>query len=143
MAIEGTRPVLLEVQALASKSSFNYPKRTASGFDLNRVYFICAVIERFLKLPLQGYDVYVNVTAGAKITEPSADLAVAVAIVSSFKNRTVGPKTVVFGEVGLSGEVRSVGSQKRRDVEAKKLGFSNIVSPETVKTLSQAVSLAL
>ena len=143
VAIEGTRPVLLEVQALASKSSFNYPKRTASGFDLNRVYFICAVIERFLKLPLQGYDVYVNVTAGAKITEPSADLAVAVAIVSSFKNRTVGPKTVVFGEVGLSGEVRSVGSQKRRDVEAKKLGFSNIVSPETVKTLSQAVSLAL
>jgi DNA repair protein RadA/Sms len=143
VTMEGTRPVLLEVQALVSKTSFNYPRRSASGFDLNRLYFICAVVEKHLKIPLQGFDVYVNVTSGAKITEPSADLAVALAIASSFKNRATGPKTVAFGELGLSGEVRMVGSQKRREGEAKKLGFSNLVGPAQVKTLLEATRLAL
>lgn len=143
VVLEGTRPVLLEVQALVSKSAFNYPRRAVSGFELNRLYFLCAVIEKFLKISLPSNDVYVNVTSGAKIEEPAGDLALALAIVSSFKGRPLKPKTLVFGEVGLSGEVRQVSGQKKRFDEAKKLGFTNIISPLNVKTVAEAVRMAL
>ena len=141
--MEGSRPVLLEVQALVSTTSFNYPRRTASGFDLNRLYFIAAVLEKYLKLPLSTLDVFVNVTGGVKIEEPAADLAVALAIVSSAKEKALRASSLVFGELGLSGEVRSVPSQAKRFLEAKKLGFTNVLSADSVKTLKEAVQKAL
>lgn len=141
--MEGSRPVLLEVQALVSPSSFNYPRRSVSGFDLNRLYFIVAVLEKYLRLPLSKLDVFVNLTGGVKVEEPATDLAAALAIVSSVKNKALKAKTLVFGELGLSGEVRAVSAQDKRQAEAKKLGFTQDVSPASVKTLIEAVKKAL
>jgi DNA repair protein RadA/Sms len=130
--IEGSRPLLLEIQSLTSKVTFGYPKRTASGFDFNRLQLIAAIISKRLGLNLSAYDIYVNVVGGMKISDPSADLAVALAIVSSVKDLSL-KSTVVIGELGLSGEVRNVPHLEKRVREAEKLGFKKILVPAGTK----------
>lgn len=143
VALEGNRPLLLEVQALTTKTAFGYPRRTAVGYDVNRLYFLIAVLEKHLRLTLQAQDIYVNVTGGLSIEEPAADLAVALAIISSFKNSLLKKGTVAFGEVGLTGELREGGLTERRRREAERLGFKNVVSPTTCPTLRAAVVQAI
>ena len=128
-AMEGTRPILVEVQALVNRTSFGYPKRAASGFDLNRLNLLCAVLTRRTKLDLSEFDVYINIVGGIKINEPAADLAVCMAIASAARGLKLKDDAVVFGEVGLSGEVRHVPSVEKRLSEVKKLGFSCAVGP--------------
>lgn len=131
--VEGTRPLLVEIQALVSTSNFGYPKRTASGFDLNRLNVLIAVLERRTKLKLSDKDIYINVVGGIKLTDPAADLAVCMAIASASAERRLASGAVVFGEVGLGGEVRSVSSADKRIVEAKKLGFTYAIAPSAKK----------
>ena len=128
-SLEGTRPMLLEVQALVSYTTFNIPRRTATGMDFNRVVLLIAVLEKRANLQLAAYDSYVNLTGGIKIAEPSLDAAVAVAIASSYKNVAVSADTVVFGEIGLTGEIRAVSMAERRVAEAAKLGFKCCIVP--------------
>ena len=128
-AIEGNRPILVEVQALVHKTNFGYPKRTASGFDLNRLQLLVAVISRRTKLNLSEYDIYINFVGGFKITEPAADLAVAMAIASAASGRELPDDLVVFGEVGLSGEIRRAVMAEKRVSEARKMGFKAAVGP--------------
>ncbi len=127
--MEGTRPLLVEVQALVNRTNYGYPKRTASGFDLNRLNLLVAVLERRTKLSLADQDIYVNIVGGLKITEPAADLAVAMAIGSAAKGLQLKANAVVFGEVGLSGEVRHVPFIEKRVAEARKLGFKGAIGP--------------
>lgn len=127
--MEGTRVFLVEVQALTSYTQFGHPKRTASGFDLNRLNIIIAVLNRYAKLKLDSCDVYVNVVGGLKLKEPAADLAVAMAIASSKLKKPLPPELVVMGEMGLSGEIRKVTQMERRQKEAEKLGFSQVLKP--------------
>lgn len=127
--IEGTRPLLVEIQALVNPTSFGYPKRTASGFDLNRLNLLIAVLERRTKLNLSDKDIYINVVGGLKLGDPAADLAVCMAIASAAAGRRLDDGIVVFGEVGLGGEVRSAQSAKRRIDEARKLGFTKAIAP--------------
>lgn len=129
-SIEGTRPILIEVQALVCKSGFGMPRRTAAGTDYNRVNLLMAVLEKRIGLPLSEYDAYVNIAGGIKMNEPAIDLGIVVAIISSYKNRAVDEKTVVFGEVGLSGEIRAVSMPEQRVSEAKKLGFESCIIPK-------------
>jgi DNA repair protein RadA/Sms len=131
VTMEGTRPLLVEVQALASRSSLSVPRRAANGIESNRLLLVAAVLSRRLGLPLHDQDLYVNVIGGLRIDEPAADLAVALSIVSSFRDRQVDPATVVAGEVGLSGELRSVGQLEQRLREAAKLGFVRAVVPRS------------
>ncbi|MCG2691355.1 DNA repair protein RadA [Microgenomates group bacterium] len=138
VVMEGTRPVLVEIQALVVPSQLAVPRRVASGIDQRRLQLLTAVLSKRLRLPLATYDVYVNVAGGLNLKEPAADLAVCLAIVSSFKNKPIGPKTAVFGEVGLLGEVRKVSWSEKRVKEARKLGYTQIITPETVKDLSTA-----
>lgn len=133
--MEGTRPMLVEVQALAIPSQLAIPRRVGSGVDLRRLQLLVAVLSKRLKLPLGSYDIYINVAGGLKIQEPAADLAVCLAIISSFKNKALGQKTAAFGEVGLLGEVRKVSFAAKRLAEAKKLGYSQVISPEKIKSL--------
>lgn len=128
--LEGTRPLLVEIQALVNPTSFGYPKRTASGFDLNRLNLLIAVLERRTKLNLSDKDIYVNVVGGLKLADPAADLAVCMAIASASAGRRLDDGIVVFGEVGLGGEIRSVQSVDRRINEAKKLGFTQAIAPK-------------
>lgn len=128
--LEGTRPLLVEIQALVNPTSFGYPKRTASGFDLNRLNLLIAVLERRTKLNLSDKDIYINVVGGLKLSDPAADLAVCMAIASAAAGRKLDEGVVVFGEVGLGGEVRSVHSVDRRVSEAKKLGFTKAIAPK-------------
>ncbi len=128
--LEGTRPLLVEIQALVNPTSFGYPKRTASGFDLNRLNLLIAVLERRTKLNLSDKDIYVNVVGGLKLSDPAADLAVCMAIASASAGRRIDDGIVVFGEIGLGGEVRSVLSADRRVAEAKKLGFKQAIAPK-------------
>lgn len=130
-AMEGTRPILVEVQALVNRTSFGYPKRAASGFDLNRLNLLTAVLTRRTKLDLSEFDVYINIVGGIKITEPAADLAVCMAIASAAKGLKLEKDAVVFGEVGLSGEVRHVPNIEKRLKEAKHLGFKLSIGPRT------------
>ncbi len=139
--MEGTRPMLVEIQALVVSSQLAMPRRVANGIDYNRLQLVVAILSKRLGLPLGSFDIFVNVSGGIKIQEPAADLAVALALVSSFKNKAVDPKTAVFGELGLLGEVRSIGSDERRTKEAHRLGFTAIVSPRTVHNLLQAAKL--
>jgi len=139
IVMEGTRPVLVEIQALVVPSQLAMPRRVASGIDQRRLQLLVAVLSKRLRLPLATDDVYVNVAGGLNLKEPAADLAVCLAIVSSFKNKAVGAKTAVFGEVGLLGEIRKVSWSEKRIKEAKKLGYSQIISPGTAKDLSTAV----
>ena len=127
--LEGTRPLLVEIQALVNPTSFGYPKRTASGFDLNRLNLLIAVLERRTKLNLSDKDIYINVVGGLKLSDPAADLAVCMAIASAAAGRRLDSTTVVFGEVGLSGEIRSVTGIDKRVAEAKKLGFKVAIAP--------------
>ncbi len=127
--LEGTRPLLVEVQALVNRTSYGYPKRAASGIDLNRVNLLIAMLERRTKLNLADQDIYVNIVGGIKLTEPAADLAVVMAIASAAKGLQLKQNAVVFGELGLSGEVRHVPFLEKRLAEAKKLGFDSAVGP--------------
>jgi len=127
--LEGTRPLLVEVQALVSKSGFTLPRRQTSGIDYNRAVLLTAVLEKKLGFILAQQDIFVNVAGGIKINEPGADLAIVLAIASSFKNRPVAENTVIIGEVGLAGEVRAVNHMEKRIKEAAKLGFSRAIIP--------------
>ena len=127
--LEGTRPLLVEIQALVNPTSFGYPKRTASGFDINRLNVLIAVLERRTKLKLSDKDIYINVVGGMKLSDPAADLAICMAIASAAAGRKLSEGTVVFGEVGLGGEIRSVISVDKRIAEAKKLGFTQALAP--------------
>lgn len=129
--LEGTRPLLVEIQALVNPTSFGYPKRTASGFDLNRLTLLIAVLERRTKLNLSDKDIYINVVGGLKLNDPAADLAICMAIASAAAGKRLDDKLVVFGEVGLGGEIRSVHSIERRVAEARKLGFTQAIAPMT------------
>ena len=128
-SVEGTRPLMIEIQALVCHSNFGIPRRQTTGTDFNRVNLLMAVLEKRLGLQLGNCDAYVNIAGGMKITEPAVDLGMAMAIVSSFKNRPIDEKTVAFGEVGLSGEVRAVSMAEKRVQEAKKLGFTTCILP--------------
>jgi DNA repair protein RadA/Sms len=134
--IEGVRPLLVEVQALVNTTAYGYPKRAASGMDLNRLNLLIAMLERRTKLNLADKDVYINIVGGLKITEPAADLAVCMAIASATKGMQLKKDAVVFGEVGLSGEVRRVPFAEKRLSEAKKLGFVGAIGPNIGKTTS-------
>ena len=129
-SMEGTRPILLEIQALVCNSNFGMPRRTAAGTDYNRVNLLMAVLEKRAGIHLSASDAYVNIAGGIKINEPAIDLAIVMALVSSYKNRPVDEKTIVFGEVGLSGEVRAVNMPEQRVAEAKKLGFETCIMPK-------------
>lgn len=129
--IEGTRPILSEVQALVTKTGFGNPRRAAIGIDYNRVVLQIAVLEKRLGLNLSSHDIYINVAGGMKLDEPAADLAICMAIASSLKNTPADQKTVVFGEVGLTGEVRGVSWFEQRVKEAKKLGFNRCIMPKS------------
>src|SRR6185437_7372150 len=139
--MEGSRPLLVEVQALVNPTSYGYPKRTASGIDLNRVNLLIAMLERRTKLKLADKDIYVNIVGGIRLTEPAADLAVCMAIASAAKGLQLKKNAVVFGEVGLSGEVRHVPQIERRVAEAKKLGFETAIGPH--QKVSKSKKLAL
>lgn len=129
-SMEGTRPILIEIQALVCSSNFGMPRRTAAGTDYNRVNLLMAVLEKRVGIHLSNYDAYVNIAGGIKMNEPAVDLGIVMAIVSSYKNQPIDEKTIVFGEVGLSGEVRAVNMPEQRVVEAKKLGFTTCIMPE-------------
>ncbi|MBQ3474057.1 DNA repair protein RadA [Candidatus Saccharibacteria bacterium] len=131
--LEGNRPILVEIQALVVKSNFGYPKRTASGFDLNRLNLLIAVLERRTKLKLSDKDIFINVVGGMKLNDSAADLAVAIAIASAVAGRKLGEEYVVFGEVGLGGEIRSAFRADQRIAEAKKLGFKHAIAPATIR----------
>lgn len=131
--IEGARPLLVEIQALVNPTNFGYPKRTASGFDLNRLNLLIAVLEKRTKLSLQDKDIFINVVGGMRLNDSAADLAICMAIASAAAGRKLDEKIVVFGEIGLGGEIRSVIAPDRRIAEAKKLGFKNAIGPATIK----------
>lgn len=128
-SIEGTRPILIEIQALVCRTNFGIPRRQTTGTDFNRVNLLMAVLEKRLGLQIGDCDAYVNIAGGMKINEPAIDLGIIMAIVSSFRNRAVDEKTLVFGEVGLSGEVRAVTMAGQRVQEAKKLGYDAVIMP--------------
>lgn len=128
-SVEGTRPILVEVQALVCRSNFGMPRRTAAGCDYNRVNLLMAVLEKRLGFHLSEYDAYVNIAGGMKMNEPAIDLGIALAMVSSMKDQVISDRVICFGEIGLSGEVRSVQMAEQRVNEAKKLGFERVILP--------------
>ena len=128
--LEGTRPILVEIQALVCDSNFGMPRRTAAGADYNRVNLLMAVLEKRAGIHLSGSDAYVNIAGGMKVNEPAMDLGIVMALVSSFRNRPMMENTIVFGEVGLAGEVRAVSQPQIRINEAVKLGFENCILPQ-------------
>jgi DNA repair protein RadA/Sms len=130
-SMEGTRPILVELQALASSTSFGTPRRTILGLDQNRVALLAAVMEKKLGMHLMGYDIFMNVAGGVKVSEPAVDLAVVSAIASSFLDKAIPENTVVLGEVGLTGEVRAIGQIDNRISEIKKMGFTRCLVPDT------------
>jgi len=133
--MEGSRPLLIEIQALAVPSQLAIPRRVGNGVDYNRLQLLTAVLQKRLGVPLGTFDIFVNVSGGLKISEPAADLAVCMAILSSFKNKPVDSKTAAFGEVGLLGEIRGVGYEERRIKEAKRLGFTLQLTSKTARSL--------
>ncbi len=141
--LEGTRPMLIEIQGLVVTSQLAMPRRVGNGFDYNRMQLLIAILQKRLNIPLGMHDVFVNVSGGLKIDEPAADLAVCFAILSSFKNKPVDSKIAIFGEVGLLGEIRRVAGEDRRVKEAKRLGFTTIYSPATLSSLSKASQLLI
>jgi len=134
-AMEGTRPILVEIQALVTKSFLAVPRRVANGFDYNRLVMLTAVLQKSLNLPLWDQDIYLNIAGGFKVGEPAADLAVCLAIISSFKNKPLPEKTCAFGEVGLLGEIRRVSYEEKREKEAKRMGFEKIISSKKSSSL--------
>ncbi len=137
--MEGTRPVLLEVQALVCKTNLAFPRRTAAGTDLNRVNLLMAVLEKRAGLGLSSCDAYVNIAGGIRMNEPALDLGIILAIASSMKDQPIDEKTIAFGEVGLSGEVRSVSMAEQRVREAKRLGFDTVILPEACRRQASKV----
>ena len=137
--MEGKRPLAVEVQALTVKTSFGYAKRTSSGFSLSRLQLLCAVLEKKAHINLSDQDVYLNIASGLQIKEPAIDLAVCMAIISSYKDRSVNQKITFFGEVGLSGEVRAVVGEEKRIKESGNLGFESTVSSRTIKNISKLI----
>ncbi len=127
--LEGTRPIMIELQALVCPSNFGIPRRQTTGMDFNRVNLLMAVLEKRGSMQIGGQDAYVNIAGGIKVNEPALDLAVVSALISSFRNRAVDPYTVIFGEIGLSGEVRAVSQAEQRITEARKLGFKRVIMP--------------
>lgn len=143
-AMEGTRPMLMEIQALVCKTNFGMPRRTAAGIDYNRVNLLMAVLEKRIGLPLSNYDAYVNIAGGIRMNEPASDLGIVMAIASSYKNKPVAEDMIVFGEVGLSGEVRAVIMPEQRVAEAKKLGFKTCVVPKvSLKTIGEVEGIEI
>ncbi len=155
-SMEGTRPLLVEIQALVSRTSFGFPRRQSAGSDTNRLNLLIAVLEKRLNMQMSDQDAYINIAGGIKISEPAVDLGIVMAIVSSFRNRAIDDKVIAFGEVGLSGEVRAVSQTIARVTEAKKLGFNTCIIPEScvdsvkdikgikivgVKNISEAIDL--
>ena len=138
-SMEGTRPILIEIQALVCQSNFGMPRRTAAGTDYNRVNLLMAVLEKRIGLPLSNYDAYVNIAGGIKMNEPAIDLGIIMALVSSYKNRAIDEKMIVFGEVGLSGEVRAVSMPEQRVAEAKKLGFKTCILPKVCMDMVKGI----
>ena len=128
-SMEGTRPVMIEIQALVCRSNFGFPRRTANGIDYNRVNLLVAVLEKRARMNLSQHDAYVNITGGVRMSEPAVDLAIALALVSSHRDIVIGSGVVAFGEVGLSGEIRSVSMAEQRVREAEKLGFDTVILP--------------
>jgi DNA repair protein RadA/Sms len=154
-SIEGTRPILIEIQALVCRTNFGIPRRQATGTDFNRVNLLMAVLEKRVGLQMADCDAYVNLAGGIRITEPAIDLGIALAIISGFKNHPIDSNLIAFGEIGLSGEVRSVSMAETRVLEAKKLGFETCILPKSslaamreikgiriigVKTVEEAIS---
>jgi len=133
-SVEGTRPILLEVQALVCRTNFGFPRRQANGTDYNRVNLLMAVLEKRVGLQMSDCDAYVNLAGGMRLQEPALDLGICLAVISSFKNKPIDKGLVAFGEVGLSGEVRSVSMTMQRVMEAKKLGFKTIVLPKAFES---------
>lgn len=129
-SIEGTRPILVEVQALVCRTNFNMPRRTSAGTDYNRVNLLLAVIEKRIGLHLGDCDAYINVAGGMRINEPALDMGIVLAVLSSYKNIAIDSKTICFGEVGLVGEVRAVNQAEQRVLEAAKLGFDRCIMPK-------------
>lgn len=143
-AVEGTRPIMIEVQALVCKTGFQIPRRTAAGLDYNRVNLLIAVLEKKLGLKLGTCDAYINLAGGMRLNEPSMDLAVTAAIISSYTNKPIPEDTLIFGEVGLTGEVRSVTHAENRVREGARLGFKKCMLPEThVKSIKQVEEIEL
>ncbi len=159
IAVEGTRPILVEAQALTTASAFGNARRTAAGFDTNRLHVLIAVLSKRAGMQLADQDVYVNIVGGLRLSEPAADLGIAIAVASSFRDTRVSPDLAVVGEIGLAGELRSVTQLERRLMEAAKLGFTRVLVPATVgrgtarppqgltieraSTLSDALDIAL
>lgn len=143
VTLTGIRPLVIEIQALVSKSFLPQPRRVGSGIDNNRLQLLTAVLAKRLGLALFDRDIFVNVTGGLRLNDPAVDLGVALAIVSSFKDKTIAPKTAFIGEVGLLGELRPVRNLKKREIEAKKLGFTKVISSENAKSLAEAMKLGL
>jgi DNA repair protein RadA/Sms len=138
--MEGTRPILVEIQALAVESQLAMPRRVVNGIPLNKLQVLAAVLQKRCGLALGNWDIFVNVAGGFKVSEPAADLAIALAIASSYMGKPLKSGSAAIGEVGLLGEIRRVGMLKRRQAEAKKLGFLETISPETVKTIRQSLT---
>jgi DNA repair protein RadA/Sms len=138
-SIVGSRPVLVEVQALVGEAAYGTPRRLANNVDQQRLAMIIAVLERRAGLHLGSHDVYASVAGGLRVNEPAADLGIALAIASSFRNRSLGPDTAAFGELGLSGEIRGVGAADRRTTEARRLGYTTIISPDRVRDIADAI----
>lgn len=132
-SIEGTRPILVEIQALTSQSVFGIPKRTANGFDYNRLAVLMAVIEKRGGLMLGTQDIYLNIAGGIKLSEPAVDLGIIATVASAYKNVSIPKNVVIIGEVGLTGEVRRVNLIEKRIKEAEKLGFKTCIIPESNK----------
>ncbi len=141
--LNGSRPVLVEIQALVTKTILPYPRRVANGIDFQRLQLLAAVISKRLNLNLFDKDIFVNVTGGIKISDTACDLAVCLAIISSIKDKPVSTKTVVFGEVGLLGELRTIQGIEKRAQEAKRLGFTKIISPDNAKNILEAMKKVL
>lgn len=134
--IEGSRPLLVEIQALTNYTNFGYPKRAASGYDNNRLQLLVAVIQKHLHLNLNSQDVYINVVGGLRVSDPATDLAVVMAIISSLKKEPLDSSTVYLGEIGLSGEIRSINKLENRIQEAEKVGFQKVIAPKSSKKTS-------
>ena len=134
-SMEGTRPLLIELQALTSSTVFGMPRRTANGIDYNRLTLLIAVLEKRAGMPLGSQDVYLNIVGGIRINEPALDLGIILSVASSFKNIPIPNDTIAIGEVGLTGEVRSVNMMEKRIKEAEKLGFKICIIPESNKKL--------
>ena len=139
-SMEGTRPILIEIQALVCRSNFGMPRRTAAGTDYNRVNLLMAVLEKRLGLSVANCDDYLTIAGGIRMNEPAIDLGIVMAIMSSYRNRPIDEKTIVFGEVGLSGEVRAVSMPEQRVNEAKKLGFETCILPEVSLKMVKGIS---